>query len=263
MPRTEPQGPGTNTHHRPDADPTPGSRPPLSTPIRPRALRASVRDQPPASACPPRGLRRRHALTILLLLGVAVAATALFARTIHPFLAPVDPIDSPTLVVEGWIPDYALESALEHHRAHAGQRIITTGGPLPRGSHLAEYTNHAAVAGATLLKLGIPTNQLLVVPSPRLDRNRTFASAIALRQFCDTNHLRLDSINLVSLGAHARRSRICFQAALADHVRVGIIAIENRDYDPVAWWKSSEGVKSVLSELLGLAYAWLAIDYGS
>jgi len=31
--------------------------------------------------------------------------------------------------------------------------------------------------------------------------------------------------------------------AFAGHARVGIISVENREYDPKRWWKYSEGVK--------------------
>jgi hypothetical protein len=50
---------------------------------------------------------------------------------------------------------------------------------------------------------------------------------------------------------------------LGREVQVGVIAVEPREYDPKRWWRYSEGVKSMISELIALPYAWLSLDYGN
>ncbi len=92
------------------------------------------------------------------------------------------------------------------------------------------------------------------VPSPVKYRDRTFGSALALRRWCGANHRQITAFNLVTLGPHARRSRLLFEKAFDDKARVGIISIENREYDPAHWWRYSEGVKEVVSE--GVAYVY-------
>jgi hypothetical protein len=113
-----------------------------------------------------------------------------------------------------------------------------------------------------LLKLGLQTNEVVAVAAQRQQRNRTFASAVALREFCREQNIEVSSINLVSLGVHARRSGLCFQRALGPDVQVGVIALEDKDYDPARWWAFSHGLKSVAGETLAFAYAWAALDYG-
>ena len=69
----------------------------------------------------------------------------------------------------------------------------------------------------------------------------------------------MKAFDLVTLGPHARRSRLLFEEAFEGKVRVGIISIENREYDPVQWWRYSEGVKEVISE--GVAYIYASIFF--
>jgi len=65
------------------------------------------------------GLMKRKDCLVLTGLGwtilfVFVVGIVVFAvHTIHPFLAVNHPIESRTLVVEGWLPDYALEKAIK------------------------------------------------------------------------------------------------------------------------------------------------------
>jgi hypothetical protein len=57
------------------------------------------------------------------------------------------------------------------------------------------------------------------------------------------------------LGAHARRSWLLFEKVLGPTTRVGIIAVEDCDYDPKRWWRASQGVRIVLDELIAYCYA--------
>ncbi len=212
--------------------------------------------------CPRRaGARCRRSLLIVVALGAILVA--ILVLNVHPFLARQQRVSASSLVVEGWLPDYALQRAAEEFRQGGYQRLVTTGGPLDHGSYLAEFKTYAELARATLLRLGLPTNQVFAVPTERRERNRTFASAISFRTAALEQHWPLDAVQLVSLGSHARRSHLCFQRALGDQVRVGIIAIPCLDYPEDAWWKYSAGVKAVLAEVLGLAYAWSHLDYGT
>ncbi len=196
------------------------------------------------------------------LLAVALALGVGFVLGIHPFLAVSEPVPARVLVVEGWLPDYALEAAVAEFRRGAYERLFATGGPQPRGAALGQFETYADSAAAILVKLGMGTNEVAAVPSRVRHRNRTFNSALALREYCRAQGIELTALNLVSQGAHARRSRLCFQRALGADVQVGIIALENREYDPARWWAFSEGLKTALGEPIGFVYAWLSIDYG-
>lgn len=179
---------------------------------------------------------------------------------IHSFLAPYAPINAEALVVEGWMNDPALEVAKREFESHDYQKLITTGTPVPRGYYLLEYKNFAAIAGATLQVLGVKEEEIVVVPSEKVIRDRTEAMALALREWLLTNNPEIKSINLWSFDVHTRRSWLIYQRVLSPEIKVGIIAIASTEYDYRRWWTSSVGVKSVIEEVIAYFYTKLRLS---
>lgn len=205
---------------------------------------------------------RRWKVRLAILAVVAAGIVASVILWLHPFLSVNAPVPARVLVIEGWVPDYALEQAIAEYRRGSYERIYTTGGPRDRGATLSEYRSYAELAAASLARMGFPREAVIAVPSTVSHRNRTFSAAVALREYCREHGEKLDALNLVTVGAHARRSRLCFRRALGASVSVGVIAVEDQDYDPRRWWAFSEGLKTAMGEPIGLVYAWLAVDYG-
>jgi hypothetical protein len=205
-------------------------------------------------------LRRKEcwALTslgkILLLLGLAGALLVVVAN-VHAFLSITHPVGGGILVVEGWLPDYALQEAAKDFEKNGYEILITTGMPISTGSYLSQYKNYAELSAATLRKLGFPEQRLVAVPAPLAASERTYGSALAVKKWLSNSKFETDSVDVCSLGAHARRTWLLYEKALGDKRRVGVIAAEDLDYDPEGWWKSSEGVKTVMSELIAYIYA--------
>lgn len=173
---------------------------------------------------------------------------------IQPFLAINSPIKADVLVVEGWLPDYALKNALIEFENGSYKKIVTTGGDLPRGYYLAKYKNFAQLAAATLQVLGSPKEKLQAISAPTVIKDRTYASAVALREWLENLDLKVESINLYTFDAHARRSWLIFKQVLAP-IKVGVIAAKSLDYNPNRWWISSAGVREVIDESIAYIYA--------
>jgi len=191
---------------------------------------------------------------IIAIMGLIIAML-LIITNIHSFLAVNAPIKAGTLVVEGWLPDYAIESAIAEFKKGEYRQLITTGLPLGKGYYLAEYKNYAELTAATCIALGFDKDKVIAVPAASVVKHRTAASAIALRDWLAASALKVDSINLYSFGTHARRSWIIFKAVLNPDIKVGIIAAEPQDYNQQEWWKSSAGFRSVTGEILAYIYA--------
>jgi uncharacterized SAM-binding protein YcdF (DUF218 family) len=190
---------------------------------------------------------------IALLLMAAFLAIGLWR--VHPFLAVNKPVEAEVLVVEGWIPEYALQQCVNEFRSHPYGRIFTTGGPVSGvGSPAADDDTYAYVAASRLRKLGLDERNVQMVPTNATDRDRTYSSAVALRTWLNERGIAPHSINVVTLGAHARRTRLLYEKAFGGHVTVGVIAVEDREYNPERWWRYSEGVREVISE--GAAYLY-------
>jgi hypothetical protein len=190
-----------------------------------------------------------------VLLACAILLGRVALKRVHPFLAVTDSAGGGILVVEGWAADYALEDAIREFRSHPYSRLYVVGVPLERGAPLSEYKTYAELGAATLGKLGLETNAVQAVPAPLVVKDRTYSSAVALRDWLRARGIAPLKVNVLSVGAHARRSRLLFEKAFGDSASVGVIAVESRDYDPQRWWISSDGVREVISEMIGYVYA--------
>lgn len=191
-----------------------------------------------------------------LLIGVVFfVVNILFMFTAQPFLAPNHPIKSEILVVEGWVPDYVFELAKAEFESKNYKLLFVTGEPTEKGSYLTEFNNFAEIGAKTLLKLGMNPDQVVAVPAPFVVRDRTYETALALKKWFHDSGMKVNSVNLLSLGAHSRRSRMLFEKALDFEVKVGIIAVTNQDYNPKRWWRYGDGVRTTISEAIAYVYA--------
>jgi DUF218 domain len=190
---------------------------------------------------------------VFMLAGFGLMAMVML--TIHPYLGVTKPVSADILVVEGWVPDYVLEEAKNEFERNHYRKLYVTGGPLEVGVYLSEYKTYAELGAATLIRMGMRESAIEAVPSPSVRQDRTFTSAQSLKARLHLQTLGQKNINLVSVGAHSKRSQLLFQKAFGEDAQVGIIAIENRGYDPKHWWRSSAGVRTVLDELIAYIYA--------
>jgi hypothetical protein len=207
------------------------------------------------------GLLRRRQIIVptwrawLLLLLLALACGFVLVKNAYSFLAPTDSKPSGYLVIEGWAPDYASRQALEEFKGHPYLKLFTTGGPIEKGAPLSEYKTYADLEAATLIKLGADTNTLQSAPAPLVRQDRTYASAIALRNWIAEHNLTVSNLNLLTVGPHARRSRLMFQKAFGNEATIGVIAVVPFDYNRADWWRSSQGFRGVSSEFFAYLYA--------
>ncbi len=189
-----------------------------------------------------------------LALAVLLAGWGL-ALNIHPFLAVTHRVPARILVVEGWTHYFGAAAAVNEFKAGHYERLLATGGPRAGMRTSSSRQDTEAWQSAELLaKAGIPTNDLQAVPSCFVGRDRTYNSALALRDWFRKRGLRPGGINVLTEDAHARRTRLLFQEALGPDIEVGIISAANPDYDARHWWRSSAGVREVIDE--GIAYVY-------
>jgi uncharacterized SAM-binding protein YcdF (DUF218 family) len=194
----------------------------------------------------------------LILASALLLAGALCIKGVYPFLAITDRVNANTLVVEGWIHEYAIRAAVEEFQSNHYQRVFTTGGPVVgSGGYINEFHTSASVSADLLRKNGLANESVQMVPSRGMDRDRTYGSAVALRNWFRDHNMAVTAINIVTEDLHARRTRLLFQKAFGKDLHVGIIAVANVDYPAERWWYYSEGFKDVVSEFAAYLYARL------
>ena len=154
-------------------------------------------------------------------------------------------------------PPFCLQQAAALCKTGAYPRIFATGCTVVNEWGVPPGTTYAELGARRLLSLGLSGAQLQAVPSRVQRKDRTYYSALALKEWCSTNHLAPKSFDVLTLGPHARRTRLLFQKAFGNKVKIGIIAVDDQDYEPARWWTSSQGVREVVGESIAYLYARL------
>ncbi|MCD4651968.1 MAG: hypothetical protein K8S56_09330 [Candidatus Cloacimonetes bacterium] len=193
--------------------------------------------------------------TILLLFAGFAILSFVIGLYIYPFLSEHNPRERGILVIEGWLSDDALEEAAKHIEAHSYGQIILTGHFINRGRYLGEYKTTSEVSIHTLEYLGIERDRMLGIPNPYASRDRTFTSALLIKSWMEKHGIEERTIDVFSVGPHARRSRKLFQLAFGSDYDIGVYSCPSVYYNIDNWWKCSSGVRVVLDE----AIAWLYI----
>lgn len=223
---------------------------------------------PPSAALPARPfclglLQRRTALVLtgrgwLVLVAVVLAlalGAAVWLRGAYHFLAVNAPVRGGVLVVEGWVGDEDLALATEEYRRGGYVVWCVTGEPLEKGSHLIAYHDYATLTVAAFTAMGGEPGVLQPVRWQTVRRDRTYASALALKAWLQEHGYPLDRVNIVTSGPHARRSRLLYEKAFGPGTQVGLTVSPERYFDPDRWWTTSMGFRSVMNELIAYVYA--------
>jgi uncharacterized SAM-binding protein YcdF (DUF218 family) len=193
-----------------------------------------------------------------VLLALVAGVFLFLLHTIQPFLAETRRVNADVFVMEGWVPEYAVRQVVNEYHPGPGRMIYTTGGPITGTDGGPNDLNTLANQGAELLgKYGVPRADVQMVPAHEVGRDRTYTSAVALRDWLQSHGRTVRSFNIFTEDAHARRTRLLFQEAFGPDVAVGVIAIPDPDYDARHWWRYSEGVRTVLGESIAYLYAKL------
>jgi uncharacterized SAM-binding protein YcdF (DUF218 family) len=192
---------------------------------------------------------------IILALLVVGTGTALVLR-VQPFFALTARVDAPVVAVEGWVHEYAIRSAAGEFVGGRCRQFYTTGGPVSGlGRYVNDYQTVASVAAGRLRAVGVPAERIQMVPCRAVTRDRTYSAAVALRDWLAENRQSITAINVLTEDVHARRTRLLFQKAFGDRVKVGVISVPNPDYDAGHWWRYSEGVREIIGECIAYSYA--------
>ena len=134
--------------------------------------------------------RERYGLTLrgaIILACFGIVLLVFVACNLFPFLALSEPVVGDIMVVEGWMPDYALASVLDDFKKERYKLLVTTGVPLQVGSHLSKHGTYAEIAAATIRAMGFDEESLVAVSAPAVKRNRTYESAQQLKEWLQIN----------------------------------------------------------------------------
>jgi hypothetical protein len=180
---------------------------------------------------------------------------AVCLKGLYPFLSVNRPVKTGIMVVEGWLPDYVLDSVVCLFKSNHYEKLIVTGGPLEHGTYLMEYKTYAGLNSVQLRKMGLDSQSVIAVAAPEMKKDRTYTSALELKKWMDSTKSGFSSFNIVSMSVHSRRSLMLFKMALGKGYNIGMISFPDSGYDADRWWMSSDGFRKVTDEFIAWIYA--------
>lgn len=188
----------------------------------------------------------------LVLIVCGLATVVMAGLTVYPFLAPNGPAaGARLLVVEGWMNATELDQVIDAYRRSDYQHVVTTGGPVERRLGLSGNTDYAELAANYLQTHGLTEVPITAIPAPASAQNRTFLSAVMVRNWMEEQNQQYQAFDLFSSGAHTRRSHLLYRMAFGPEIKIGILAAKPSNYDPRRWWQTSAGARAVLGESIG------------
>ena len=189
----------------------------------------------------------RWAIALFVLLSVCFGLVS-----IQSFLAVTSPSTHGVLVVEAWIPDSALAESVTTFNKGSYDHLVVVGGPAenatPGFPTLADYAAHK------IQQLGIDSKHLVRLPVES-SNERTLSSARTVKRWLETSEPLPRSVDVFTVGVHARKSWTIFRRVLGKEYQVGIIAGTEQSYDPHRWVLSRRGLWIVTRNFVGYLYS--------
>lgn len=209
-------------------------------------------------------LKRKERWSLTLPGKTLVAALVLVVASgllhgLFSFLAITRPNREGIMVVDGWICESSVPQVVREFAASRYQSVVVVNAEYGPGDPWESGSNHAEHVATVLARLGIPRERIALVICDVVRKDRTYHTALAVKKWAAQQKTPAKSFDIVTVGAHARRSRLLFEKAFAPDIRIGVIALEAIEFDPLQWWRSSEGVREVPFE--GLAYLYVRLFF--
>ena len=112
------------------------------------------------------------------------------------------------------------------------------------------YTSHPEIIRNKLIASGIDSSKIIAVTGRKTTINRTLTGALAFRDWLKTSGQKVDGINIITMGIHARRTWLTYKKVLDKSCRVGIISLPDTSISS----REKTGFLRSLAETLDLIY---------
>ncbi len=169
------------------------------------------------------------------------------------FLSLTSRLPAEVLVVECWIGRDGVRAAGAEFEQRGYQYLVATG-TLAAERWRQGSSTYAEMAENELIRSGIPKDRIIVAPARDTQRQRTYESAAAVWRALDARGIHPNALNVFTLGAHARRSRLIFAKVYRLKTKVGVVDWVPSGYKAGPWWRSSEQAKELLTETAGYLF---------
>ena len=194
----------------------------------------------------------------LIIIALVVAFVLIYLNGVYSFLALNAPVEAKTLVVADWLPDEAQKEVLDIINDNNYDLLLVAGGQKLYGWNATKFSSSSELLRVKLIERGFDSTKVIAISDIEVERDRTFNAALSTKKWIDHSGDEIDNINVVSIGAHSRRSLLLYQEAFdSSNINIGIIALSEHQYDKNKWWRTSEGTKTILGETVAYIHTKL------
>ncbi|MCU0473462.1 MAG: hypothetical protein MUC93_08870 [Bacteroidales bacterium] len=116
------------------------------------------------------------------------------------------------------------------------------------------FKSYAQRAREIFISLGIDSSNVISVPGESVKINRTFTSALAVRNWLKTSDIEVKGINIISVDSHSRRTWMTYNKVLHKSFNVGVISLPKDNFHS----RTDKGF-NILKETLALVYYWVIL----
>jgi hypothetical protein len=203
------------------------------------------------------------------ILGIIFASGFLLIFLVHfsysGFPAKTKKTDANILMLEGSLPDSALEKVKDEFQHDGYDMLIITGLNFQENYYevsmdrknriINNFNSNAEQTRNELIRMGVDPSRIIAVPGEGTNINRTLKSALTFRNWLKTSKCTVKGINLISSGPHARRKWMIYSKILGKNYKVGIIVLP--------YFDNPHFPKIIieLREFFGLVYYWIILIF--
>jgi hypothetical protein len=117
------------------------------------------------------------------------------------------------------------------------------------------FNSNAEFARNRLIFMGINSSQIIATYGETVIVNRTLTSALAFRDWIKQTNKDITGINIISMGAHARRTWMIYNRILNEKYPIGIISLPDYIYTQSRIYRLFKNIR----ETLGIIYYWIIL----
>lgn len=161
---------------------------------------------------------------------------------------------SKTMILEGWVPTYALQKVIKEYEDGEYENLIVTGIPITQYEYASDFSYTSQATVKALKHFGFADTIYEADISTNIYKDRTYTTALVATKMFRQHPEWEKSFNIYSMGVHSRRSRLLFKKAFSDDYEIGIIAQSDRAFIGEKWWTSSIGFRNISNETLAYFY---------
>jgi hypothetical protein len=118
-----------------------------------------------------------------------------------------------------------------------------------------DYYSIAEIARNELIAMGMDSSSVIAIPCKNTLFNRTLTSALAFRDYADTSDIKIRGINILTLGTHARRTKMIYDKIFKREYAIGIISVPYSEEHNSRRYK----VLKTIRETLGIIYYYFVL----